>query len=112
MSVTKQDFPIEVEELTIEQRISLFYTKIRLYYRLKVLVEDIEILRDGHKRCLANLYDNEQQLQKKSRKEKEKRYAELQKSYATCLERVNRMLFLCPHMITFGNKSPDYLLEE
>jgi hypothetical protein len=112
MSVTKQDFPIEVKELTIEQRISLLYTKLRLYYRLKAFLEDIDILRDGHKRCLANLYTNKQQLQKKSRREKEKRYAELLKSYATCLERVNRMLSLCPHMITFGNKSPDYLLEE
>ncbi len=112
MSVTKQDFPIEVEELTIEQRIILLYTKLRLYYRLKAFVEDIEVLCDGHKSSLANLYDNEQQLQKKSRKEKEKWYIELQKSYATCLKRVNRMLSLCPHMITFGNKSHDYLLEE
>ena len=112
MNVTKQDFPIEVKELTIEQRISLLYTKLRLYYRLKAFLEDIEVLRDGYKSSLANIYANEQQLQKKSRKEKEKRYAELQKSYATCLERVNRMLSLCPHMITFGNKSPDYLLEE
>jgi len=108
----KQDFPIEVEELTIEQRISLLYTKLRLYYRLKAFLEDIEVLRDGYKSSLTNIYANEQQLQKKSRKEKEKRYAELRESYATCLERVNRMLSLCPHMITFGNKSPDYLLEE
>ena len=111
MSLTKHDFPIEIEDLTIEQKTGVLYSKIRLYYMLKVFVEDNEILRARYKGCLAHLHAGEQQLQKIPESEKEKRYAELQKNFATCLERVNRMLSLFPHMITMEKEDFEYLLE-
>lgn len=111
MSLTKHDFPIEIEDLTIEQKAGVLYSKIRLFYMLKVFVEDNEILRDRHKSYLAHLYADEQQLQKMPESEKEKRYAELQKSFAIYLKRVNRMLSLFPHMITMEKEDLEYLLE-
>lgn len=110
MSVTKHDFPFEYEGMTLDEKISLLYSKIRLYYMLKVFVEDIEVLRDGHKSYLANMYFNERQIQKQSKKEKEKRYAELREKFAICLKRVDRMLSFFPQMLTMGREEFDYLM--
>ena len=105
---TMLDFEKEIQS-TIERTI-IFFSKIRIYYTLKIIVEDNEMIKEELEAYLEYLFNEESRLTKNPETDWGKEYKRLRKRYSFEVQQIDRLLYLIPQLLMLEREELCYLI--